>query len=493
MPLLPLPNEGLTRQARSLRHSASISPNPQANLSGWFEKQKALWPVRRWLELRGSTLIYSRNRHAPAQWAVDLRECTVCGGCRARELVIQKPGESTPIKLFAPTLDEFKLWFTELKRVSDNIHAFYHMAACISHVTTGPIYLARDRTTNLTVSVFAHNKQRLTPASKLAILKRDARVIRATQTHRSLLRVIDVFETINTAFVVTEVITGASLYNTLFSDVITYAPPYSIPPSTKKSSALFALPTSSISPTRVSSTEGLSSFCSARRGEFMCLKMKDVKQMARELLSGLAHLHSAGITHGTIDSDHVICTGRGIKLMTFGAAYDDHGAHRIPLHKCAVAPEIICFQHTSAKGDIFAAGVLIFKLLTGDLPFQWTGGDEELLSAISHGPCGRGWHKLPTDMKRLLGLMMQEKSEDRPSARLCLLHCWFIADDADADDSYDGSEDDTRARCWKENVEELNSWKGNPKSVIMEYEMSCVSGEGSCAIHDDDDDDDCSA
>lgn len=121
MPLSTVPLQQPNQPIHSLKYSANIPPNPQANLSGWFDRQKALWSVRRWLQLHGSMLFYSHTRHSSPQWSVDLRECQVVGGKRARELAITRP-DGTVINLFAPTIEEFKLWFTELKRVSDVSH-----------------------------------------------------------------------------------------------------------------------------------------------------------------------------------------------------------------------------------------------------------------------------------------------------------------------------------------------------------------------------------
>lgn len=106
------------RRTKSLHHSASIPPNPQASLSGYFERRTSFWPARRWLVLKGSSLAYHHSRNAQPQWTVDLRECSVSAGRHARELVISRP-HNDPLSLFAPSLKDLKLWFAELKRVSD--------------------------------------------------------------------------------------------------------------------------------------------------------------------------------------------------------------------------------------------------------------------------------------------------------------------------------------------------------------------------------------
>lgn len=101
-----------------LRHSANIPANPTAHLSGWFQRHTKLRVVHRWLQLTGTVLTY---RHAPqssAEWIVDLRDCTVSAGRRAKEIVLIRPA-CKPLSLYAVSMDELKVWFSEMKRVSD--------------------------------------------------------------------------------------------------------------------------------------------------------------------------------------------------------------------------------------------------------------------------------------------------------------------------------------------------------------------------------------
>lgn len=623
------------RSSRVLKYSAGISPNPQANLSGWFERRRPLWHLRRWLELRGATLIYRHTRQSPAQWSVDLRECVISAGSKARELVIRRPGESSALSLFAPTLDEFKLWFTEIKRVSDNIHAFYSVAASISHVNTGAIYIAHDRaqtTADTRVSVFAHCKDKLTTAARLAISKRDNRVLRATQQHEALLRVIDVFETSDTAYIVTELVTGGSLDDLLFNrspndnenvndkksmhnNIINNSPEkdicssYFIPPfaadmscyitandnvdageqdygdfvtnvskhgnssmmtnKRAESGKHYYLSSSTISlsspcassdtynPSIRSITSSSSSSKSEKKKKDsksnstssrsnnketttpakskVQLSEREVRRIARDILSGLAHLHSHDIVHGVLDADHVICSRPlhtntsqespiQYKIATFSAACSSHGVtDRMPNDAFARAPEVICFQLRSASADIFAAAVLIHRLLTGVPPFQ-AQLEEDFLSAVSHGTSGPAWEALPAVIRPLLAAMLREKKEDRPSAKACLRHAWFVKDRGDEnnpnsldvlDDEDAFGMDEHENGFWTGHVNELknNRWNDSddedesseherdmllvnsnhlrkpPSSNrdLVDFDSSSISGEAISSANADDD------
>lgn len=101
----------------SLRHGGRIEPRPTARLSGWFEK-RGLWTVRRWLELDGSTLTYRHRQGSSVEWSCDLRECRMNAGRAPTEIVIKRPGMAQ-LSLFAISVDELKVWFAEMKNVSD--------------------------------------------------------------------------------------------------------------------------------------------------------------------------------------------------------------------------------------------------------------------------------------------------------------------------------------------------------------------------------------
>lgn len=103
----------------ALRYGDAVVSKPQAKLAGWFERRTSpFWQVKRWLELNGSILSYSHRQDAEVVWQCDLRECTVSAGSKACELILHRPGHDD-FSIYALSLDELKLWFGEIKKVSD--------------------------------------------------------------------------------------------------------------------------------------------------------------------------------------------------------------------------------------------------------------------------------------------------------------------------------------------------------------------------------------
>ncbi|KAL3142482.1 hypothetical protein ABBQ38_002810 [Trebouxia sp. C0009 RCD-2024] len=102
---------------------------------------------------------------------------------------------------------------------------------------------------------------------------------------------------------------------------------------------------------------------------------------AREVASGMAHLHSMNILHGDLTSLNVLLTSSDIDNRGFIAKVADFGLSRV----CDEAhvetktygtvthmpPELLLEGKLSKSADVYAYGVLLFELFTADRP--WSG------------------------------------------------------------------------------------------------------------------------
>jgi eukaryotic-like serine/threonine-protein kinase len=101
--------------------------------------------------------------------------------------------------------------------------------------------------------------------------------------------------------------------------------------------------------------------------------------VARQILSGLAHAHKQGIIHRDVKPDNIMVsemTGVGdqVQLLDFGlarlretaSALTDGMAVGTPSY---MAPEQTLAEPVDARTDVYACGVLLFQMLTGDKPF----------------------------------------------------------------------------------------------------------------------------
>jgi serine/threonine-protein kinase len=100
----------------------------------------------------------------------------------------------------------------------------------------------------------------------------------------------------------------------------------------------------------------------------------------RQILSGLAHAHSHGITHRDIKPDNIMVDASGafgdqVRILDFGLAKLREGASALTTGFVVgtpsyMAPEQTLAQPVDERTDIYACGVVLFEMLTGKKPFH---------------------------------------------------------------------------------------------------------------------------
>ncbi len=105
------------------------------------------------------------------------------------------------------------------------------------------------------------------------------------------------------------------------------------------------------------------------------------------VLDGLAAAHASGIVHRDVKPENVLLTADGrIKVADFGLARAQSAAGHTRAGLLIgtvsyVPPEQVTGGSTGPGGDVYSAGVMLFELLTGQLPFA---GDTPLSVAYQH-------------------------------------------------------------------------------------------------------------
>jgi serine/threonine protein kinase/tetratricopeptide (TPR) repeat protein len=106
------------------------------------------------------------------------------------------------------------------------------------------------------------------------------------------------------------------------------------------------------------------------------LDVREVINLAIGVCEGLAEAHRAGIIHRDIKPSNIVLDSQGRpKLLDFGlvSVRDVRGLTRSGAAVGTlgyVAPEVLHGQKAGARSDIFAVGVLMYELLTGQQPFR---------------------------------------------------------------------------------------------------------------------------
>ncbi len=99
-----------------------------------------------------------------------------------------------------------------------------------------------------------------------------------------------------------------------------------------------------------------------------------------QMCAALARAHDLGVVHRDLKSDNILLTERGgrkdfVKILDFGLAALKRDARLAPKGAVFGTPEYMAPEQTrgedaSPSSDLYALGVLLYEMLTGQLPFR---------------------------------------------------------------------------------------------------------------------------
>ncbi len=151
------------------------------------------------------------------------------------------------------------------------------------------------------------------------------------------------------------------------------------------------------------------------------LPSERAEDVFRGLVSALKAAHDRGIVHGDVKPANVLLAEGGqAKLADFGLARirDEapprEGASQAgtPLY---LAPEILMGTGLRAESDVWSAGVVLYRMLTGRHPFPATSLDE-LFFAVQNEPPAPLGHDVPERLAALALQALAKRPEERPPA-----------------------------------------------------------------------------
>lgn len=135
----------------------------------------------------------------------------------------------------------------------------------------------------------------------------------------------------------------------------------------------------------------------ATRGQ---LRPAEALTVLEQTLAAMATAHRAGLVHRDLTPEHVLIAespsgGVGnlvdcvVKVADFGLAQAlwaaSAGPHSDPLATAAyVAPELVTEGRADARSDVYAAGILLFEMLTGQVPYRGSSPEEVAWQHVEH-------------------------------------------------------------------------------------------------------------
>ena len=161
---------------------------------------------------------------------------------------------------------------------------------------------------------------------------------------------------------------------------------------------------------------------------------KEACEIIQQVMSAIEYCHKQGIVHRDLKPENLLYLKEGpelnnpLKIIDFGLSQEIN-INKILSSKVGtayyVSPEILQGKY-SEKCDVWAAGVILYVLLSGEPPFNGP-SDGVIYSKIRQFKFNfpeKRWSKISNDAKDLLSKMLVPEAQ-RLSASQVLEHPWF--------------------------------------------------------------------
>jgi len=224
------------------------------------------------------------------------------------------------------------------------------------------------------------------------LLRTEIAILRLV-AHRNIVKLIDVFETLEHIYIVMELLEGGELYHHIV---------------------------------------GRSRFC-----EY------EAYILLSQLADGLDYLHSAGVVHRDLKPENILLknkTKQGsrldssfeIKLSDFGLSklVAPNEIMKLPCGTISyVAPEVLSLKGYGIEADLWSMGVIMYLVLRGKLPFN-SEEKEDIIEEILHDDLewekDRIWSQVSLKLVDLISGLLHKDPSKRLTAAQVKQHPWMI-------------------------------------------------------------------
>ncbi|XP_049608259.1 raf-1 proto-oncogene, serine/threonine kinase a isoform X2 [Syngnathus scovelli] len=157
-------------------------------------------------------------------------------------------------------------------------------------------------------------------------------------------------------------------------------------------------------------------------------KMIQLIDISRQTAQGMDYLHAKNIIHRDMKSNNIFLhEGLTVKIGDFGLATVKarwSGSHQVEQPSGSIlwmAPEVIRMQDNnpySFQSDVYSYGIVLFELMTGELPYAQTANRDQIIFMVGRGYLSPDLSKLykncPKAMKRLVADCIKKSKDERP-------------------------------------------------------------------------------
>jgi serine/threonine protein kinase len=145
-------------------------------------------------------------------------------------------------------------------------------------------------------------------------------------------------------------------------------------------------------------------------------------EIARKICAGLAAAHDKGVLHRDLKPSNIMLDRRGeVRIMDFGLAGLAHEIEDVRSGTPAyMAPEQLVGKEVTVRSDIYALGLVLYELFTGNPVFEGSTHDDILRVRRHCTPQRLSTlvHDLDPTVQMLILRCLEEEPENRPSSAL---------------------------------------------------------------------------
>lgn len=360
-------------------------------MSGWVNKCQSRMPssVKRFFRLSDSVLYNHAQLTSKPTWKLSVSHATVRADY-GRNLILLTCA-TRHLRFQLSTGAETHRWLVALRAAAlCNVNDFYSLGQTIGTGSFGTVREAIDKSTGARRAIkivhrTSNHKEREFVSREMSVL--------LTISHPNIVRTYDIFDERHRILVVMAFVSGGDLFEYV-----------------------------------------------VQRNAF---NERSAKHAMWQVITGVAYLHDHNIVHRDIKLENVLVAQTDplrLQLTDFGFANFIDPASDAPARDLNslvgtgsyMAPEVIDGRGHGTPVDIFASGVVMFRLLTGQMPFRAISLREsyELALAERADFASRAWQNVSTEARLLCRSMMSADPACRPAAKEILAHDWFVQDEA---------------------------------------------------------------
>jgi adenylate cyclase len=141
----------------------------------------------------------------------------------------------------------------------------------------------------------------------------------------------------------------------------------------------------------------------------------------RGILEGLDGAHAKGVVHGCLSAaDVTVNDGGAVKITGFGLEKLMRitiGIDGNPARFAFLSPEMLQRMEVDETADLWSAGVILFAMLAGRVPFDADDVPSLIYKILNTDPLsGEAIDKIPSDLRPLLARLIRKDPASRPSS-----------------------------------------------------------------------------